>query len=269
MPNISPNVQESKSDPDAIFARRRIHRLSQPLLEIEDLTVRFGGLAALAGVSLEVAPGEIVGLIGPNGAGKTTLFNVVTGLIRPTRGAVRLRGRPISGLPPYRISRLGVARTFQLVRVLPTLTVAQNVLVGLYFSGRRRAEPDAPAAARRLLATVGLSARAGEPAMRLPLADRKRLEIARALATRPELLLLDEVLSGIRAVEARELMALIREIRGGGTTVVLIEHIMKAVMALSDRIVVLHHGEKIADGSPAAVASAPAVIEAYLGVAGS
>jgi branched-chain amino acid transport system ATP-binding protein len=235
------------------------------LLEVEDLTVRFGGLAALAGVTLEVAPGEIVGLIGPNGAGKTTLFNVVTGLVRPTAGAVRFRGVPITTLAPFRISRLGIARTFQLVRILPTLTVAQNVLVGLYFGGRTRA-PGAPQAeALRLLATVGLKARAEDPAATLPLADRKRLEITRALATRPELLLLDEVLSGIRAAEARALMDLVRDIRARGTTIVMIEHIMNAIMALSDRIVVLHHGEKIAEGPPEAVASDPAVIRAYLG----
>jgi branched-chain amino acid transport system ATP-binding protein len=230
--------------------------------------VRFGGLAALGRVSLRVEAGEIVGLIGPNGAGKTTLFNVVSGLVRPTAGVVRFRGRPISGLPSFRIARLGIARTFQLVRILPALTVAQNVLVGLYFGGRERAADRGPDAARRLLASVGLEARAGEPARTLPLADRKRLEIARALATRPALLLLDEVLSGIRAVEARSLMELIREIRRGGTTVIMIEHIMKAIMTLSDRVVVLHHGEKIAEGPPDAVAASPAVVQAYLGSTG-
>jgi branched-chain amino acid transport system ATP-binding protein len=226
--------------------------------------VKFGGLAALAGVSLGVGPGEIVGLIGPNGAGKTTLFNVVSGLVRPTAGAVRFQGRPISGLPSFRIARLGIARTFQLVRIMPTLTVVQNVLVGLHFTGRAPAG-DGHAEARRLLGAVGLAERAEEPAAGLPLADRKRLEIARALATRPALLLLDEVLSGVRAAEARALMDLIREIRQGGTTIVMIEHIMKAIMTLSDRVVVLHHGEKIAEGAPEAVAAAPAVVQAYLG----
>jgi branched-chain amino acid transport system ATP-binding protein len=230
--------------------------------------VRFGGLAALGRVSMRVEAGEIVGLIGPNGAGKTTLFNVVSGLVRPTAGVVRFRGRSISGLPSFRIARLGIARTFQLVRILPALTVAQNVLVGLYFGGRERAADRAPDAARRLLAAVGLEARAGEPARTLPLGDRKRLEIARALATRPALLLLDEVLSGIRAAEARSLMELIREIRRGGTTVIMIEHIMKAIMTLSDRVVVLHHGEKIAEGPPDAVAASPAVVQAYLGSTG-
>jgi branched-chain amino acid transport system ATP-binding protein len=230
--------------------------------------VRFGGLAALGHVSLRVESGEIVGLIGPNGAGKTTLFNVVSGLVRPTAGIVRFRGSPIGGLPSFRIARLGIARTFQLVRILPALTVAQNVLVGLYFGGRSRDAEGGPDAARRLLAAVGLEARADEPARTLPLADRKRLEIARALATRPALLLLDEVLSGIRAVEALSLMELIRAIRQGGTTVIMIEHIMKAIMTLSDRVVVLHHGEKIAEGPPGAVAASPAVVQAYLGSAG-
>jgi branched-chain amino acid transport system ATP-binding protein len=250
-------------------ARAILLSLAPPLLEVEDLTVTFGGLAALAGVTLRVDAGEIVGLIGPNGAGKTTLFNVVSGLVRPTRGVVRFRGGVISGLAPFRISRLGIARTFQLVRILPALTVAQNVLVGVYFGGRRRASGDGASDVHDLLEAVGLEARAAEPARILPLAARKRLEIARALATRPDLLLLDEVLSGIRAAEARALMELIRRIRGGGTTIILIEHIMKAVMTLSDRVVVLHHGEKIAEGTPDAVATAPAVISAYLGTAQS
>jgi branched-chain amino acid transport system ATP-binding protein len=229
--------------------------------------VRFGGLAALSGVSFQVAPGQIVGLIGPNGAGKTTLFNVVSGLVRPDRGAVRFRGAPITGLAPFRIARRGIARTFQLVRILPSLTVTQNVLVGLYFGARERAGGPGPVEARRLLERVGLEARADDLAEALPLADRKRLEIARALATRPALLLLDEVLSGIRAAEARLIMDLIRDIRAAGTTIVMIEHIMKAIMSLSDRVVVLHHGEKIAEGTPEAVATAPTVVQAYLGAA--
>jgi branched-chain amino acid transport system ATP-binding protein len=227
--------------------------------------VRFGGVAALSGVSLRVEAGEIVGLIGPNGAGKTTLFNVVTGLVRPTGGAVRFRGALITGLPSFRIARAGIARTFQLVRILPALTVAQNVLVARQFGAGRRATGPPALEVRRLLGRVGLAGRDHDPARVLPLADRKRLEIARALATDPALLLLDEVLSGIRAAEARSLMELIREIRREGTTVIMIEHIMKAIMALSDRVVVLHHGEKIAEGPPPAVAADPAVVEAYLG----
>lgn len=237
----------------------------RPLLEVERVTVLFGGLAALSEVSFVVEPGQIVGLIGPNGAGKTTLFNVVTGLIRPTQGEVRFKGEVITGLPPFRICWRGIARTFQLVRILPALTLLENVLVPLYFG--RRDGGGGKAEARRLLALVGLEGRAGDPAHVLPLADRKCLEIARALATRPELLLLDEVLSGLRSADAQRVMGLIRSIRGEGTTVIMIEHIMKAIMTLSDRVVVLHHGEKIAEGAPGAVAQAPAVIEAYLGAA--
>ena len=217
-------------------------------------------------VSLRVESGEIVGLIGPNGAGKTTLFNVVSGLVRPDRGGRPLRGSPIGGLPSFRIARLGIARTFQLVRILPALTRrperARRPLLRRAVA-RRRGRPrrgDGGSWPRS-----GSKTRADEPARTLPLADRKRLEIARALATRPALLLLDEVLSGIRAVEALSLMELIRAIRQGGTTVIMIEHIMKAIMTLSDRVVVLHHGEKIAEGPPGAVAASPAVVQAYLG----
>jgi len=240
-----------------------VRRLGRPLLEVERVTVHFGGLAALSEVSFAVEPGQIVGLIGPNGAGKTTLFNVITGLIRPARGEVRFKGEAITGLPPFKICWRGIARTFQLVRILPALSLLENVLVPLYF-GRRDGGAGGDEA-RRLLTLVGLEARAHDPAHVLPLADRKRLEIARALATRPELLLLDEALSGLRAADAQRLMGLIRSIRGEGTTIIMIEHIMKAIMTLSDRVVVLHHGEKIAEGAPEEVAQAPAVIQAYLG----
>jgi len=237
------------------------------LLEIEDLGIRFGGLAALNGVSLAVREGEIVGLIGPNGAGKTTLFNVVTGLLRPTQGVIRFRGADITGLPSHVICRRGIARTFQLVRIFPSLTVLENVLVGGCFGGDGQgqsivaARPDA----MDRLRLVGLEDAADRPAGALPIAARKRLEIARALATRPSLLLLDEVVAGLTPTEVGHLMDLIGRVRAGGTTIVLIEHVMKAIMNLSDRIVVLHHGEKLAEGRPQEIARDPAVVNAYLG----
>jgi len=237
-----------------------------PLLEVEDLSVAFGGLAALSHVGLGVERGEIVGLIGPNGAGKTTLFNAITGFVRPTGGEIRFKGEPITGWPSHRICWSGIARTFQLVRLLPELTVLDNVLVAGSF-GRRADGRMSHADAGRLLERVGLGPRAQALAHTLPLADRKRLELARALATQPQLLLLDEMLSGLRGPEARELMALIQAVRTEGVTVVVIEHIMKAIMSLSDRIVVLHHGEKIAEGSPRDVSTSTQVIEAYLGTA--
>ncbi len=237
------------------------------LLEVDRLSVSFGGLAALSDVSLTVERGEIVGLIGPNGAGKTTLFNAITGFVSPSRGQIIFKGRSITGWPPHRVCWAGIARTFQLVRVLPELSVVENVLVAGSFGRRdhRARRPMTRAEGIALLERVGLGSRVRDFSRILPLADRKRLEIARALATVPEILLLDEVLSGLRGHEARELMDLIRAIRNEGTTVVMIEHIMKAIMTLSDRVVVLHHGEKIADGPPQEISNSPEVIAAYLG----
>lgn len=238
-----------------------------PLLEIVDVGIRFGGLAALNGVSFNVRAGEIVGLIGPNGAGKTTMFNVITGLLRPTSGTVRFRGEDITGLPSYAVCRRGISRTFQLVRIFPSLTVLENVLVGGCFGqdGRGKTVAESRPVALDQLRLVGLEGQADRPAGALPIAGRKRLEIARALATRPALLLLDEVIAGLTPTESGHLMDLIGQIRGGGTTIILIEHVMKAIMNLSDRIVVLHHGEKLAEGTPQQIATDPAVVDAYLG----
>ncbi len=238
-----------------------------PLLVIDGVGIRFGGLAALHGVSFAVASGEIIGLIGPNGAGKTTLFNIITGLLRPTAGTLRFRGEEITRLPSHTICRRGIARTFQLVRIFPSLSVLENVLVGGCFG---REEDSCPIAEVREeaaghLRTVGLEDVAHRAAGTLPIADRKRLEMARALATRPALLLLDEVIAGLTPAEAGRLMDLIARIREGGTTLIMIEHVMKAIMNLSDRIVVLHHGEKLAEGAPQQIARDPAVINAYLG----
>jgi branched-chain amino acid transport system ATP-binding protein len=238
-----------------------------PLLAVEGVGVRFGGLAAVNGVSFDVRPGEILGLIGPNGAGKTTLFNLITGLLHPTAGAIRFRGEDITGLPSHAICRRGIARTFQLVRVFPSLTVQENVLVAGCFGreggGRPLAEARHDAAAH--LRTVGLEGCSNHPAGSLPIAGRKRLEVARALATHPALLLLDEVIAGLTPTEGGCLMDLIARIRGGGTTIILIEHVMRAIMNLSDRIVVLHHGEKLAEGPPREIARDAAVVNAYLG----
>jgi branched-chain amino acid transport system ATP-binding protein len=235
-----------------------------PLLEVENLSVAFGGLAALAHVSLGVERGEIVGLIGPNGAGKTTLFNAITGFVRPTGGEIRFKAVPITGWPSHRICWSGIARTFQLVRLLPELTVLDNVLVAGSF-GHRSAGRMSRAEAGRLLERLGLGPRAQARAHTLPLADRKRLELARALATEPTLLLLDEVMAGLNATEIDTMVRLVGAINASGVSVLLIEHNMRAVMSLSHRIVVLSFGEKIAEGPPRVVAADRRVIEAYLG----
>jgi len=237
------------------------------LLIAEEVSKNFAGIQAVSGLSVTLGKGRITGLIGPNGAGKTTLFNVVTGLLRPTQGVIRFRGADITGLPSHVICRRGIARTFQLVRIFPSLTVLENVLVGGCFGGDGQgqsivaARPDA----MDRLRLVGLEDAADRPAGALPIAARKRLEIARALATRPSLLLLDEVVAGLTPTEVGHLMDLIGRVRAGGTTIVLIEHVMKAIMNLSDRIVVLHHGEKLAEGRPQEIARDPAVVNAYLG----
>jgi branched-chain amino acid transport system ATP-binding protein len=234
-----------------------------PLLAVERVDKRFGGLQALAGVSLEVAAGEIVGLIGPNGAGKTTLFHLVSGFLAPDAGTVRLGGEPTRGLRPHALCRRGLARTFQLVKPFHGLSVLENVRVGAL--ARTGSFPEATARAREVVAFVGLAARAEVPARALTLAERKRLELARALATGPRLLLLDEVMAGLNPAETATVVELCRRINATGVAILLIEHVMRAVMALSHRIVVLSQGEVIATGAPAAVAGDRRVIEAYLG----
>jgi branched-chain amino acid transport system ATP-binding protein len=223
----------------------------------------FGGVRAVHDVSFTLQEGELVGVMGPNGSGKTTLFNLIAGALRPDRGHIRLRGHDIAGLAPHRVCARGIARTFQLVRPFAGLTALENVLVGRLYG--RAGAATAVVEAERLLALVGLEERARLPAIHLTLIDRKRLELARALATAPQLLLLDEFMAGLNPAETASAMALIRQLQGEGLTVLMVEHIVWALMDLSRRIVVLSAGEKIAEGPPEAVAADPAVVAAYLG----
>jgi branched-chain amino acid transport system ATP-binding protein len=234
------------------------------------ISQQFGGLAALTDVSVEVAAGEIVGLIGPNGAGKTTLFNTISGLIPPTAGRVQLDGRDITGLPAHRIARLGVGRTFQSPRLFPYLTIFQHVLLAARFRPRSPASLRTKAAdeaeAMRALEMVRLEHRAEFPATREPTGRRKLVELAMVLAARPRVLLLDEPMAGLNPGEVQFAMRLIRRIRDErGAAVLWIEHVMEAVMGVADRVVVLHHGEKIAEGAPSVVAADARVLDAYLG----
>jgi branched-chain amino acid transport system ATP-binding protein len=233
------------------------------LLELRGLRRDFGGLRAVAGLDLAVEEGEILGLIGPNGAGKTTVFNLVTGFVRPTAGDVLLDGRSVVGLRPHGVAARGIARTFQVVKPFVGLTVLENVTLAAFL--RHPARHDAEARAREVLESMGLGAKAAALASDLTLMEQKRLEVARALATSPRLLLLDEPMGGLNPSEVDQASALVSRLRAGGLTIVLVEHVMKAIMAISDRIAVLHHGEKIADGPPARVVGDPAVVAAYFG----
>ncbi len=234
-----------------------------PLLTVTALTKDFGGLRAVSRLSFDAEPGEILGLIGPNGAGKTTVFNLVTGFLRPSAGRILLEGRSVVGLRPHAVTRRGIARTFQVVKPFPRLSVRENVTLAAFSheAARRRAE----ALAAHVLERVGLHDKLDSLAADLTLGEQKRLEIARALATGPRLLLLDEPMGGLNPREVNAACALVEQIRADGVSVILVEHVMKAIMRISNRIVVIHHGEKIADGSPERVVNDPGVIAAYLG----
>jgi branched-chain amino acid transport system ATP-binding protein len=236
------------------------------ILDVQSLKKNFGGLAVTANVNFNIEQGEIVGLIGPNGAGKTTLFNLISGAITPDSGVITFKGKDIAGLKPYRICRAGIARTFQSVKIFAKMSVFNHVLIGYLFGDHKnKTSVTNSEEAEKILEFVGLSGMSDRRAADLTLVNQKRLEVARALATQPELLLLDEVMAGLNPAEVAEAMELVRKIRNKGITVIMIEHVMKAIMAICDRVIVLHHGEKLAEGKPEDITRNKSVIEVYLG----
>ena len=239
----------------------------QTLLEGEGVTKYFGGLAALADLNFQIRKGEIVGLIGPNGAGKTTLINVITGMSTVSRGRIRFRGEDITHAKPHHIGQMGIARTFQIVKPFSGMTFEENVLIGALFgkSGMKRTLPEALRKVEEVLQFVGLTQKKDTLVEGTTLPDRKRLELAKALAMEPELLLLDEVMAGLTPREIEDVMALVQELKRGGITILVIEHVMKAIMGISDRVIVLHQGESIAEGTPDTISRNEKVIAAYLG----
>jgi len=233
------------------------------VLKLEGVTKRFGGLTAVREVSLEVREGDLLGIIGPNGAGKTTLFHMISGYYRPDEGRILYEGRDVTGLPPHAICRLGLTRTFQIVKPFGNLSVRDNVMIGALT--RLRHVREARREAERVIEICGLSPHAEARAKGLPIGLRKRLEVARALATKPRLLLLDEVMAGLNPTELAGIIELIRRLHADGLSLIIIEHIMAAMMRLAQRIAVLHHGEKIAEGTPVEITRDRRVIDAYLG----